>query len=383
MESLAKERRRHSNIVWVLGFLFVIITPLIVQSFIGQDKGYLRENASRPEFPKVDIHSYKTFPKRLENWYMNSFGLRSTFVDSYEWIVYDLFGSKKIFKQVVGKDSILFGMQYINDYLKPNVFTDNELNKAVNLLNSYQAYFDSVGIKFAVVVAPNKCKVLSKYLPEGLNPIYPEGNVGLLQKALKESKSKVKLLYLGDTLNYSNLSPLPYQRYDTHWNDYGAFIGYNYLFNNLKELHKIPFSKTEKNYQFKLKQISYGDLGRSTKTFSQGSNLEPVYLKQEKIDSFPYPNKIYPEPTNFFFKKNYFRVHNSGDTSKPSILIFRDSFSTHLYQYFKQDFNRVAMIWRFDIQYDMVEEMKPDIVILEVVEISLDHALLGESHNVF
>lgn len=59
----------------------------------------------------------------------------------------------------------------------------------------------------------------------------------------------------------------------------------------------------------------------------------------------------------------------------PKLVMFRDSFANHLIAYMSENFSRSVYISPPRIDYTILEQEKPDIVIFEIVERHLDALL--------
>jgi alginate O-acetyltransferase complex protein AlgJ len=61
-------------------------------------------------------------------------------------------------------------------------------------------------------------------------------------------------------------------------------------------------------------------------------------------------------------------VSQNEDSSLPSAVIFRDSFSTYLLELYAQTFSRLVCVWQPNIDYSIIERERPDVVISQQVE---------------
>ena len=66
-----------------------------------------------------------------------------------------------------------------------------------------------------------------------------------------------------------------------------------------------------------------------------------------------------------------------NNSKLPKLLMLRDSFGNALIPSLSERFSRSVFLWTHSIDRAVVEQEKPDIIILEIVERNLDH-LLGD-----
>jgi hypothetical protein len=297
------------------------------------------------------------------------------------FIVYKMFNISLNESQVIiGKDDFFFLSDMFGSVLSKTKGTFYYANKDIEnwttKLNKLQDWYEQQGIEFIVVVASNKHTVYNDKLPASI-PYKENGTI--TDDIIKSSLDKgIHILNLKKALRAKKAVNQLYFKMDTHWNRYGALIGYlgtmEYLNNIYKKNYKIPeysiketassgggdltnflrinhflSNNYKKNYTFQFKQKSKICYGKIIK----GSN------KLEKCTS-----SIKTAFNQFSMNKNA--------PNKEKLLYLCDSFgsaNSHMYQ---ETFHTV---WRFHLSYangsmlsTFVKEHKPDIVIYQVVE---------------
>lgn len=131
-------------------------------------------------------------------------------------------------KVVTGKDNFLYlGNDYNEILNKTNGNyrpTKKELKAWIDTLKKLQNWYEKKDIKFLVVVAPNKHSVYAEKLPEWM---YYEGRT-ITDDIIKLSNNKnINILDLRSALIDAKQFGKPmYNKYGTHWNKFGASIGY-------------------------------------------------------------------------------------------------------------------------------------------------------------
>ena len=86
-----------------------------------------------------------------------------------------------------------------------------------------KTYLNSKNIEFFLVIAPNKNSIYEEKLPYSLSK--QQTKIDQLKAHLK-SKLNFDLIDLRPTLITHKAKGLLFLKTDTHWNEYGAFLGY-------------------------------------------------------------------------------------------------------------------------------------------------------------
>lgn len=181
-----------------------------------------------------------------------------------------------------------------------------------------------------------------------------ESRANQLVRYLK-NHTDVDVLYLYDVLNVNkNNGFLLYYKDDLHWTDYGAYIGYAEIINNISK-----------------KCASIKPIGC---VISTGDNDYSIVNGEKCIHIV---SEVFLRKYNFFEKVEECFHENPNKTLNSTI--FRDSFTCALMQYFNNTFHYVKYYWRYDITEDDLIEMSKnntDVIILEILETFLPALML-------
>jgi len=296
------------------------------------------------------------------------------------YLAYKIFNVSLNESQVItGKDNLLFLSDMYGSVVSKTKGTFQYNNKEIDIwtrkLKKLQNWYEKQGIQFIVIVAPNKHTVYSDKLPNSIR--YKEGET-ITDDIVKSSLEKdIHILNLKKVLREQKQDKQLYFKTDTHWNNYGALIGYintmKYLNTTYNEGYKIP--------KYTMKEIISSGGGDLTNLLRINHFLSNNH---EKDFSFIFNKKseaCYGQITKKnmlnkctpVIKKSFNQYSmNENASNKEKLLYLCDSFglvNSHLYQ---KTFNTV---WRFHITYAnggmlaaFIQEHKPDIVIYQVVE---------------
>lgn len=276
----------------------------------------------------------------------------------------------RIFPQVLlGNDGWMeyTGGGNLDDFQNVNALNNKKIiEKDLMALNQY---LESQGITLLIVVAPNKATIYPDKLPEQIKSLPIQSRLDSLISYLKNKNLPV-MLDLRPALKTARQDQDVYYKTDTHWNGYGAFVAYTTIINALSSSHP------------ELKPYKTSDLELVTK--------DPDMLG---IPRLLMHIKFITEPSFFFTPKEFFvqTLHPTlppgdtfgynqyswiSDSKLPTLLMFHDSFGTlYLNDYLSMNFGKSHFIQNNMPKYltqESIQQFKPDIIIIEIVERNLD-----------
>jgi alginate O-acetyltransferase complex protein AlgJ len=335
-----------------------------------------RQLASFPPIPGSFFQAQKFFSD-MDNYLNDHFGFREWMVYRYQREIRKRFSDvERLTKVLKGIDNWYFytGDSLLNSILKDftgkRLLSDNELREWVEAYRVKQSWLEKQGIQYLFIVPPNKMTVHGEFLGEPW--IGQKGRTRFSQiKSILQESDKSTLLDLSPTLITKRHDESLYFKSDTHWTQYGAYLGYlaiaekmESLFTSSRFKRDFTFSKTITRTCEK-KKNNCGDL----------SNMILDY------DSFDESFKVVDEFSSCAASQNFDYKFSDIDITAPTpyiakscrtgdlkVLVFRDSFFEALEPYFSENFKEVIYLWK-DYDQKNIEELlavfKPDIVIEE------------------
>ncbi|WP_105177322.1 alginate O-acetyltransferase AlgX-related protein [Clostridium cagae] len=364
--------------IFILCFIIMITMPLV---FINKIEGRVSptENRYLVTFPKIIDNTTgkinKGFISNLREWINDNIGFREFFIKLNKEFNVNLF--KQIDNNnnvIIGKDKWVFLMSdsVLADVQNTNLINKEQVEYYKNKYLEITKYFKNLGTDFAITVFPHKTNMYSEYLPDTILRINNKSLLDIMKNNFENSKD-FDLNVSIDKLEEAKKSKIIYSKaYDqSHWNNYGGFIGYTEIMKQAKkyipdikiltedDFNIIPFERetylgkelftTETDYDFKLK---YSATAISDKSFF------------EKIG---YQSK---DPW-----KSYNYLKNS-DATLPKAIVIGDSYVwMFMLNNMAESFSELVFIHQLDIDnlnkiYSIV---KPDIII----GAGLDNTMLG------
>lgn len=341
-------------------FFLILILPTIQDLF---DISTPLENTEKRELAKKPSFSFsKEFFHDYEAFYDDNFGFRNDLVN---------FGGDiktQFFRSSTHPDLVMFGKNkwlYYNrlkgriygSYSRTNLLNEEKLNQVITKWEDNKSRFEADGRKYFLTFWPNKPTVYPEYLPYAMKLQIKDtiSRVDQILNALNKNKSAVKLVDVRSKLISAKKDNLLYHKFDSHWNDFGAFLAYQEFFNeNYNELGIRP--KTMSDFNITWAEYNQGELIQMLGVQNRGFFIEqnPTFVMKNTSSNVEFlPTDGYPPLTVI--------TRNLNSENKLKVLIFRDSFMDNLIQFFSLHFSEVTYIWGHDEKF--VNQIDPDIII--------------------
>lgn len=350
------------EIIFLTAFFIILFLPM---SHIDNSEVSQKENRTLYKFKPLINKNGKinyNFGKDIDLFFQDRFFLRKDLIKLHYnfYIINKNLRTKKVIK---GKDNWLFhGIpSAINMYKKENLFSQDELKKAANLLSKYDEYCKKHNKKFYFYIAPSKSMVYSEFYNETIRP-KKENSISLAYQLISYLKENtdVKVIYPREELIKNKDKGLLYWTTDTHWNEYGAYIGYKVLMDEInKDIKSSAKLNTLTVNKFVEVQEESGDM----------NNNLPKILRVKKFKTYTKPyvpkDKYYCQQT-----QDATDIQNcKGKLNDKTLLMFRDSFTINLIPYLASTYKQSKYIWQTDVDFNLMPSA--DYVIFEIVEVSL------------
>jgi len=260
-------------------------------------------------------------------------------------------------------------LNVLEDFRNVDLYTPEQLEYWRKLFVGRKQWLDTLGIKYLMVICPNKSTIYPDRIPAKYNRVHNvtrlDQLVGVLQAA------GIDLVDLRPTLKKERQLTKAFYDTDSHWTTYGALAGYREI---IKRLSANFPGMTPKGLDDFDVTLQHGFLNSLASMLALGNLFQEDRIifvpkhgfKAHYVDAH-YQNHEYFQPT---------KIMETGDPSLPKAVIFRDSFAEELLPLLGEHFNRSVYIWpyptdRKKLRYfdkEAIAEEKPDVVIEEFVE---------------
>lgn len=342
-------------------FLLIIMTPLIL-TLLNPNSSANIENKTLAQKPPIQLIREGKFGEYVKNnakYFEDSYQLKSNLIHINSLIDYYGFNISPKDSVTLGKDQWLFytaedGVN-IQDYYGQKLFSEEKLETISKEITNIKTRLDKKNIQFIIMMAPNKHTIYEEYLPSRIRN--KKGNItradqyGPILSSLNVNYIDLRKTLLDQKSQYSY--PL-YYPLDSHWNDRAGLIAYNKLLTKIK-----PRPTT------KIPDIT---IGTQNRTGDLGNIIGLSSLLKDTSISANIPSPP-PYSTHITATKEIDRIitkNPNGDSRK--ILMFKDSFSGALLPFMSSQFSEVIYDASTKIDFNLIDEYEPDIVILQFVE---------------
>jgi len=350
--------KQHKNItlVFSIAFIIALLVPNVVL-FLGLDKDVKSNtNITFKTFPELNVKKPMKFIGNFKNYYVENHGLKKSHINNYISIKRNILHDDPIPNRVVkGKNDWYFlGNHYnnvFNDAYGNAPITEDQLQIISKSITKTRDYLKKKNIDFYVVIAPNKHTIYPEHLPFSLDK--GPSRLDILNAYLNK-QTDFKIIDLRSVISREKESQL-YLKTDTHWNEYGAYLGYNAVMNEIvkkrsvtkRELYEYNIEKTE---------IANRDLDRMINLNQTVSNtlLSPKFLENKDV-----------------IETSYNRIHIKNSQKPLKVLMYRDSFALAWMDFFNETFGELVYLRGYSVKKADVEKEQPDIIILELIERNL------------
>lgn len=359
---MAETHTRLKNLIVLVLFFFATGSVYFVWSVCGPliDAASM-ENRTLAEKPDFTLATADTFPENYTSYINDYLPFRTPLIRMNSRIEYYLFHASSSDYVSIGKDGWLF-YKRVDDgnpiacYRGENLLSPEDLETMAANLTRTKENLAKEGIEFAVFIAPNKERIYFEEMADCYGLPAEEYAAKQIVEYLRENTDITVVYPYAELMEAKNDMPeyLLYHKTDTHWNEYGAYIGTREL---LQEFDiQLPDIASDK-VQIAESQDTAGDIsGMLNLPYMDAGNTFAVqgYADHE------YTNDIWDFSTEI-------RYHSSqGDSRK--IFIRRDSFCSAMSEIIGSQFQESVMIHTSIYSNEMIKTEKPDIFIYEMVE---------------
>jgi len=361
--------RQKLEVALIAMFIAVIGLPLAGKLLPVEGAFALTENRRPAPLPTIQIggpgwgYSIVSFPRRFERYWNDSFAFRWYLIRAHSLVKLAL-GVSPSPKALVGRDGYLFyaAEQSVDYFRHVKPFTPEEVAHWREDLEARRAWLAERGIRYLVVVAPNKETIYPEFMPEALRPVRAESRLDQLLADLRLHDSKVDIVDLREPLRQAKHSERVYHKTDTHWNDAGALVASVEILSRVKEwfpaINPAPAP------------------GALVTRNGAGGDLARILALE---DRFPEERIDWMASVPARARQAQVADSRSGDITAmecvgcdgPRVVMNQDSFNTNLAPLLAEHFSRIVLVDGGRLDRPLIEREKPALVIQEFVERAL------------
>lgn len=274
-----------------------------------------------------------------------------------------LIGDRVFPKAILGDDGWLVYTAEgdIEDYQKTESFTDEELIYIQQSLDALSARYAEKGITLLVVVPPNKNTIYPERVPREIPVLGGQSKLDQLTEYLRAHDAQ-QLIDLREPLLEAKAERQMYYATDTHWNDYGAYIAYSVIMQELQKTYPSLSAYPTSSFNIATTEPDQLDLSR---------NIGITLLPEARIQFAPlFDLRTTYKELNLGGRK-MLTSYNPDDTL-PDLILYHDSFFFSVIPFLGEHFNNGLYIQNYTggglWNLSWVDEQTPDVVIIEFTE---------------
>ena len=372
-------KMRFVNTGFIIAVILILIHPIYLLLFKNLDIPFFdnRPMASLPvlESPKEIFWA----TKQIDSFIADHLPLRNRIISGLYSVRRELLYDTVFPQVVIGKNNWLYysSLDTIDLYQNVMPFNQEQLNNIRQNLESTQDWLSARNILMVVVIAPDKDVIYPEYLPENIPVIGKISQVDQLLDYMSE-KSDVRVLDLRPAIFDRKKTYQTYYMSDTHWNRVGCHAGYEEIMQEIERRYPNlqPYPLTE--YELTSKLLP-GDLWRFIGQVDK-YEIDPYYIEQKS----PVRAQLVASDDGYWSEMEV------NDPSLPRLVMFRDSFGFCLIPFLAEHFSSSLFQWAWApttniiVDQEIIEQYKPDIVIIQLVDRYINLRLLpvGNPQNI-
>lgn len=265
---------------------------------------------------------------------------------------------------IMGKKNWFFLYSNNTEYYKgTNILKDNQYKSYVKKLEDLDILCKEKGKRIIYLVIPEKERIYGEYMPQ-MERVDTVGRIEKIEKYIA-SYSNISYIYPKTVLSNEKKYYRVYRKYDTHYNNVGAYIVHNEMMKaeNKKyiDIDDVCIDKIES----KNKDLVWLS-GQSDANYKD--DVEYYLYYYDDIQS----KKTYEDHNNDSGDVNtWIDIYESDVDNDESIVLYGDSFKENLKQFLSKDYKKSIFVGtnnpnRKKILKDNIEAC--DIIVIETVE---------------
>ena len=367
--ALAQSRPWRISPWFVIAILAALmLAPLTVQLLNAGTASSAEKRELAAPLGWSDLKKLKRLSRRLESYVNDHFGFRSDLVRANSLMRYQI-GASSNPQVAIGRDGWLFYTRerILEQHVGTDVFKPAELEEWARRMEGIQAWLARRGIPLVMVLAPDKNTIYPEMLPQFPKP--PGTVTRADQVAERLARGPLRFIDPRAAIMAAKREhPRLYFEGDTHWGHRAAFITYEMLVKALRERFPTLSSVQLDNYSAS-EQVVSSDLvyllGLHKDITVRGEVLtrrEPAPGRSVRIRQ-PVAGSGWGWPISFY---------ETAARDNPRALIFGDSFTDYILgPTFLYDTMRDPVFTHHNtvtLNFNLIEEVKPDVVIIAVAE---------------
>ena len=360
------DQSRYMQLAFSIVTVVVLFSPMLGHFGSFFNLNYIQMTEKRlptpiPVLPK-SYQEMTAFPASVDAYLEDHFGFRSALVTAYNFTLTKI-GASPSKKVITGKAGWLYYAEedMVAQYSGESLFENDEAAQWVQAMAARKSWLAERRIEFIIAVAPNKMTIYPEYLPDWITKVNERTRLDQLMSEIVQTPV-IDLLDLRPGLLAAKNNQAVYYQTDSHWNDRGAFIGYESILKRIQHYFPEVAGVTPDMVRFSdiackgldlAKMLNIADLTKEPYAYRPIFLMQNHVLSTKHLSDSSYPMKVETSLRNL-----------------PRALIIRDSFTIPMEPFLNETFSEIIYVARSSPRFDttLIERENPDIVIDIIVE---------------
>jgi len=353
-------------------FLLVIFVPLVIGMFNLApkiDTHPLQENRVLAPKPHFRFASPFAFFPRYRDYYNDHFNFRRLLIPVYNYLEVKLFHVSPLPHVLLGKQGWLFmawqneRIREIDYFRRIEPFTPGDLERWRICLEQRRNWLKSRGIHYLFMVTANKSTIYPELVPDRFRRLDGPSRLDQLIDYLGKH-SDIDVLDLRQAMWIHKKKHPVYRPTDTHWNEYGAYLGYLEIVKALARFYPDIRPVYYGEEDIRIIRRDGGDLALMLSLQDSLFREETLELKRKPVSARE------GQPLKEKYPWVSVSVKERPGTTLPRAIIVHDSFAARFKRFLSEHFSRVVYLrdWKLNFYLDLIKKEKPGLVIDQTTE---------------
>ncbi len=364
-------RNRTKQIIAIC-FLGILFLPILFMNRVPNKVSEL-EKRHLAAFPALYTNGGGIAPGirgAFETWLNDNIGFRDLFVSTYGNIQYNVFGRSPNSTVQLGRDGWMYYTKDRNLQIASGEYVLSSKELETIFKQQLQIYdkLKKQGIEYVLVLPTSKVSIYPEYIRSGDYHVR-ETPVDQLAQYIQEH-SDIRVIPLKKALLDAKNEGQVFFKTDTHWTEFGAYMGYCEIIRKLGDfgmLSDAPEEVTFKPFEY---QGEMGGLMGNSKLVPPEKTTKSIITANDahRVEEGELYQSFWAILGQYQVKTPCYLYENDSKTN--TLLMYGDSMfgSWNATELLAEHFNHMAYVWGGDIQQEYIDLLKPKIVIFELTE---------------
>ncbi len=363
---------RRDRIVAAL-FALAIAAPPLALTFTWSRTTTLFEKRAMAPWPSMEWAT--AFPPAFERAFADRFGGRDMLIRLHHASLLEFFGVSALTTVMPGRDGWYYwlgedGLSLDRHYRGVADFPQADVDATVAELIRRRDWLAARGIAYVVAIVPEKFTIYPEFLPAWVTRLQVPSPYDRVTAAMG-ADGRVTFIDLRPALRGAKARDRVYFKTDSHWNYNGAMVGYEAIMRDVQRLlppGRLPAIVPPQRPPYVAGVDFYsGDL--------VGMLGLPGRIREDDVAPL---GKILAEIAGRCARRvdadslPLIETYVCDRPDLPRAVVYRDSMAISLIPMLAENFSRVVFVSSRKLDPALIEREKPDIVIEEMVERSLN-----------